>query len=280
MNRVILGVIAVALFFPLAAAVADDADAGEPGILIARVIEDSPAQKAGILRGDIILEVESISVNTVTDLRDLLSDFEGGDTVAVLISRGGAERTLRLELETRLYRPAFGIESAPGGGHHFSFMSDSHDFSMRPRLPGFPFGPGEDRFMFADHGDLVTMVVEDSPADRAGIAEGDIIVRVGDVTLDDTTVASAITDLSPNDRVEIELRRDNGDGELDTVVVRATLGTNDDGGAYLGIGFMPLRMMHMDDSPDFYGRGFPFSRSGMEGPGGGMRMSMPRNMDI
>ena len=58
MNRVVLGVIAVALFFPLAAAVADDSDAGEPGILISRVIEDSPAQKAGILRGDIILEVE------------------------------------------------------------------------------------------------------------------------------------------------------------------------------------------------------------------------------
>jgi len=250
MNRVVLGVIAVALFFPSAAAVADNADAGEPGILIARVIEDSPAQKAGILRGDIILEVESISVNTVNDLRDLLSEFEGGDTVEVLISRGGDERTLHLALETRLYRPAFGIESAPGGGPHFSFMFDGHDFSMRP-------------------GDLVTMVVEQSPADRAGIAEGDIIARVGEVSLDDTSVADAISNLSPNDTVEIELRRRNSDEEMVTVVVNATLGSNDDGGAYLGIGFMPLRMMH--DSPDFYGRGFPFPRS---------RMSMPRSMDM
>ncbi len=276
MNRVLLGVIAVTLFFPLTAAAAGDEEAdegsrvvktvdlanpvGEPGILVARVIDDSPAQKAGMLRGDIILEVESTQVNTVTDLRDLLSDYQGGDTVDVLISRGGEEQTIQVELETRLYRPVFGIEATPDFGPRFSFTLDGHGFLPRPDFRGSPFPPNGGRFTippdgrgftfrhFGDMditGDIVAAVEAGSPADHAGILKGDIIVRVGDVSLDETTVASAIAGLSPNDVVEIELRRGTDDEELQTVVVTATLGSNDDGGAYLGIGYVSLRMMRM-----------------------------------
>lgn len=269
MNRVLLGVIVVALLFPLtvvAAGDGEDADRSrvveavdldtpisEPGILIARVIDDSPAQKAGMLRGDIILEVESTEINTIGELRDFLSDYEGGDSVAVLISRGGEEQTVRVELETRLYRPAFGIEAAQGAGPRFSIDLDGYRFSMRPDHHGLPLPPtgGGFRFMqFGDGvlaGDIVTMVVEDSPADHAGILKGDIIVRVGDVTLEEASVADAIADLTSNDTVDIELRRRNDEEEPQTIVVTATLGSNDDGGAYLGIGYFPLRMAHMGE---------------------------------
>ncbi len=288
MNRVLLGVVAVTLFFPFTASAAGDREAdgqsrvietvdlanpvGEPGILVARVIDDSPAQKAGMLRGDIILEVESTQVNSVADLRDLLSEHEGGDTVDVLISRGGKEQTIRVELETRLYRPAFGIEAAQGAGPHLSFGPDGDDFPMPPDLHGVPFPPNGGRFMFRHYddmdvaGDLVAVVEAGSPADLAGILKGDIIVRVGDVTLDETTVADAIANLSPNDVVEIELRRGTDDEELQTIVVTATLGTNDDGGAYLGIRYVPLRMMHMGEY--------------LKGMRDDMRRSIPRSTDM
>lgn len=297
MNRVLVGVIAVTLFFPLTAAAAGDREAGvrdategprvvevvdladslsEPGILVARVIDDSPAQRAGLLRGDIILEVESTEVNTVSDLRDLLSNYEGGDTVDVLISRGGEEQTIQVDLESRLYRPAFGIESAPGSGYRFSINPDGHGFQMRPDLHGRPFPPngGGSGFMqFGEmdvQGDFVAEVEAGSPADVAGILKGDIIVRVGDVTLDETTVAEAIANLSPNDSVEIEVRRGADDEEPETVVMTATLGSNDDGGAYLGIRYLPLRMMHMGD----YFEGM------MEEMRDQMRLSVPRNTDL
>ena len=275
MNRVLLGVIVVALFFPFTVVAAGDGEdedgsrvveavdldtpISEPGILVARVIDDSPARKAGMLRGDIILEVESTGVNTITDLREILSDYEGGDIVDVLISRGGEEQTVLVELETRLYRPAFGIEAAAGTRPFFMFDSDGYGFPMRPDFHDLPFPSNGGRFGFRQFGgrgipgdldipgNIVAAVEADSPADRAGILKGDVIVRVGDVTLDQTTVAGAIANLSPNDTVEIELRRGTDEEELQTVVVTATLGSNDDGGAYLGISYLPLRMMHMGE---------------------------------
>ena len=299
MNRVLLGVIVVALFFPFTVVAAGDGEdedgsrvveavdldtpISEPGILVARVIDDSPAKKAGMLRGDIILEVESTGVNTITDLREILSDYEGGDIVDVLISRGGEEQTVQVELETRLYRPAFGIEAAAGTRPFFSFDSDGYGFPMRPDLHDLPFPPDGGRFGFRQFGgmdipgdldipgDIVAVVEADSPADRAGILKGDVIVRVGDVTLDETTVADAIANLSPNDTVEIELRRGTAEEEeLETVVVTATLGSNDDGGAYLGISYLPLRMMHMGE----------YMEGMMEGMRDHMELTVPQDTDL
>jgi membrane-associated protease RseP (regulator of RpoE activity) len=279
MNRVLLGAILVALIVPVTVAAAGDAEddhesprviaidfgdeVTEDGILVSRVIDDSPAQAAGIIRGDIVLAVDSTEVDTIFELQNLLADYEAGDTVEVLLSRGGQELTIELELETRLYRPAMGIEAAGGSGPRFNMMpGDRHapdwsrdrrfdtppdDFAA-PIQPGYGpfiyryFGDGDYSELMGALGSVVTVVEEGSPADIAGLLEGDFIVRVGDVELDDITVADAIADLAPGDTVEIEVRRPSDDGELETIVLSATLGSNDDGGVYLGIGYFPIGM--------------------------------------
>ena len=98
---------------------------------------------------------------------------------------------------------------------------------------------------------------------------------------------------SPKSKPSIKVREHHvaipaTEEELETVVVTATLGSNDDGGAYLGISYLPLRMMHMgeymegmmDDMPDFYGRGFPFARPGMEGMPDHMGLTVPQSTDL
>ena len=267
MKRLLLGAVFAALIFPVAVAAAGGREGTEEspavvavdfadevdqrGILVSRVINDSPAQAAGILRGDIVLAVDSVDVNTIAELQTLLADYEAGDGIEVRISRGREELTVQLELETRLYRPAIGIEAATGPAPGFRAMPGDRPFMHRF------FGDGYPEFMGV-HGDIVTAVEEDSPADRAGILEGDAIVRIGDVTLDDLTVADAIADLSPDDTVEIEVARRDEDGDRETVVLTATLGSNDDGGAYLGIGYFPMgmRQWNMEDMMERFD-GFP-----------------------
>ncbi|MEM7247180.1 MAG: PDZ domain-containing protein [Acidobacteriota bacterium] len=68
-------------------------------LLVKEVIEDTPAARAGLQAGDVLLSFEGDELEGVNRLRELLSDFEGGETVELEILRRGRTRTLRAELE-------------------------------------------------------------------------------------------------------------------------------------------------------------------------------------
>ena len=86
----------------------------EPGLLVAGVISDSPAERAGLMRGDILLSIEGTEVDSVQELRDALNDLRAGQRVKLEISRGGKTETVNLTLEDRINRPIIGIEFAQG----------------------------------------------------------------------------------------------------------------------------------------------------------------------
>ncbi|MEM2875603.1 MAG: trypsin-like peptidase domain-containing protein [Candidatus Bathyarchaeia archaeon] len=71
----------------------------ERGVLIAGVEPGSPADKAGIRRGDIILELDGRGVDRIEDLRLVLRERRPGDTVTVSILRGFRKETLEVVLE-------------------------------------------------------------------------------------------------------------------------------------------------------------------------------------
>ena len=63
-------------------------------------------------------------------------------------------------------------------------------------------------------GDLVTVVVEDSPADQAGLQPGDIVIRVDNTQLDDMSVKEAVAEYEPGDVIESSVRTDDGSLDL------------------------------------------------------------------
>jgi membrane-associated protease RseP (regulator of RpoE activity) len=290
MNKRMLGAVVLALVLPAAMVAADDrgGEGGfvrggprstmrggyavvndEPGLLVTGTVEDSPAEAAGLMRGDIILEVDGTEVNSVSDLRAVLAEMEAGDEVEVLISRGGREMSLDVTLETRLYRPAFGIYGGSGGpaGPGNRGPAPIGPRGSRPmprdvdRGHGHHFEPGEMfRFMFGEEdlpadmmpgGDVVRTVEEGSPADVAGLQPGDIIVRIGDIALEDVSAGQAVQSLEPGDTVEIEVYRPGSEGEIETVTLEATLAANEDGGPYLGIAYLRFRHPMMGVWPRF-----------------------------
>lgn len=62
------------------------------------LIADSPAMKAGLLAGDIIISVNSIEVNLDNPLSELIARHNTGDTITLVILRGGEEKTLSVKL--------------------------------------------------------------------------------------------------------------------------------------------------------------------------------------
>lgn len=53
------------------------------GIYITQVFDETPAQRAGIRKGDILLEIDGYTVGDMDDLTEVLSYYEEGDTVTV-----------------------------------------------------------------------------------------------------------------------------------------------------------------------------------------------------
>lgn len=70
------------------------------GAVVSSVAENSPAEKAGIKRGDIITKFNKVEISEYTVLNDALYDCEAGDTVSVTIYRSGKHYTIDIKLES------------------------------------------------------------------------------------------------------------------------------------------------------------------------------------
>lgn len=71
----------------------------DKGIYVFRVSLDAPAGKAGMQRGDIILQLDGKEVNSVTELREIIAEHKVGDTVKVNYSRDGKKHDIDIVLE-------------------------------------------------------------------------------------------------------------------------------------------------------------------------------------
>ncbi|WP_236027800.1 DegQ family serine endoprotease [Candidatus Methylacidithermus pantelleriae] len=145
------------------------------GALVEQVNPDSPAEKAGIKPGDVILEFNGNKVNDPRDLRLAVSQTQPGTRVTLKIWRDGHERVLEATLKERETPEA----SSGGSGGEQQPASDfipgveiadltpllRQQFGIPPSLQGV----------------LVTNVEPDSPAagpGRDSLRPGDVIVEV------------------------------------------------------------------------------------------------------
>jgi len=79
--------------------VTDKRDRGLPdadGLLIREVMEDSPAARAGLAQGDLIVAAAGHPVRTPDDLFDALQAARGGGTIELSIVRGTDERAIQV----------------------------------------------------------------------------------------------------------------------------------------------------------------------------------------
>jgi serine protease Do len=147
------------------------------GAIIDQVYENTAAERAGLQRRDIILTFDGEKVYDDTDLTHMIRDRPAGDTVSLGIVRKGKPMTLSATLgnhdEWDDEDAGFSglIRSVFGGDHHGTPTLGVHVMELNAQLAEY-FEVGD------EVGILVTQVVRRSPAETAGIAAGDVIVRV------------------------------------------------------------------------------------------------------
>jgi serine protease Do len=94
------------------------------GILVEKVLKDSPAEKAGIKAGDVILSVNGEDMGDVDDVIDEIRDYDEGDTVEVAVMRDREKKIFPVTIEE---------DDDDYAGDHFLNKSKYRSRSYRPR---------------------------------------------------------------------------------------------------------------------------------------------------
>jgi serine protease Do len=167
------------------------------GVGITEVVKNSPAEKAGLRKGDVILRFDNESITSARKLTRLVSEIAPDHTVKIGISRGGSDQEVTVTLAKRDdVSNTFWGTTPPAGV--FRTVPRGEFPQVGPLLEGrdnLVFALGNSRRIgvstqpltkqLADYfgvtdgkGVLVTSVAEDSPAAKAGIKAGDVITAI------------------------------------------------------------------------------------------------------
>lgn len=162
----------------------------ERGVEITRVADDSPAAKAGLKTGDVVLEFNGQHVEGLEQFMRLVRETPAGREVKLTISRAGSSQQVAVKTEAR--KSAAGGEAVviPRIELPAIRLPDiaRANMSWRSSVLGIEAESLDSQlaeFFGVREGVLVRSVLKSSAAERAGLKAGDVIVKV-----DDTRVAT------------------------------------------------------------------------------------------
>jgi len=157
---------------------------GTDGAYITGVRGRSAAYDAGFRNGDVIVEVEGRAVKNADELATIIKGYKVGDKISVTLIRKGQRQTL---LATLKEKKAYGdylaiLKAGPYADKRVIIRPKIAALFNRPRI-GINYQElskqlGEYFGVESGKGVLITEVLEDSPADKAALMAGDIIVSI------------------------------------------------------------------------------------------------------
>jgi serine protease Do len=216
----------------------DGTDAQRTGVVVEEVEPGSAAEKGGLKKADVITRFAGEEVRSARQFSRLVQETPAGRTVSAMVVRDGKTTELKITPEDR---PRAGI-FIDGDRLSRSFDSQRLEEQMgrlndRLRnLPPFDFNldldvPGRERprlgvsvqpltpqlagYFGAKEGVLVSSVTDDSPASRAGLKAGDVIVSVNSQTISSRAdLTRVVTGAGPNVDITIGIVRDRKESSV------------------------------------------------------------------
>lgn len=195
----------------------------EAGVEITRVESDSPAEKAGLKVGDVVLEYNGQRVEGMAEFSRLVHETPPGREVKLLISRNGTMQTVTAKIGQRK-------------AQSFTMNMPRMEFPPMPPMPDMPKNAfvwpsstigieGEAlRGQLADYfgvheGVLVRSVLKGTPAEHAGLKAGDVIVKMGDRTVAEPgDIRAAIMSAKNKKAIPVTVLRDHKEVSLTVAV--------------------------------------------------------------
>lgn len=209
-NRMMLGVVVTSV---------DDNELNElklhGGAKIKKVRSDTEADRIGLQKDDIIIKFDGNDIADPEDLVDMISDIDEEKKVEIVVMRDGSEKKFEANLK-------------PGEKGSSWVWSDDGDFDFD--FGGLPYHLGENftmntkggflgveaeeltdqlkAYFEVENGVLIEKVLEDSPAEKAGLKAGDVITQINDRKIEDyRDLVRTVNYYDPGESVEIKYTR-------------------------------------------------------------------------
>ena len=202
------------------------ADSG--GVVVERVQDGTPAARAGIKQGDIVVEFDGERVRSTRQFMRLVQETPPNRAVRVIVVRDGSRQTMNVtpelgrlivepSTETNAFRFTPQTPFAPGN------TPDTLLRFIRPQgrlgVSISPMGDQLAAYFGVKQGVLVESVEADSAASTAGLKAGDVIIEVaGRAITQASQVTEALAAAQPGSSVDLKIVRDKKELTLKAAV--------------------------------------------------------------
>ena len=174
---------------------------GNYGILISKVVPDSPADSSGLQANDILMEIEGDKIYTRDQLTKMLTNFEPGQKVKLKYFRDGKEKTVKF---------AFGKKEEPQIkkkaylGVYLKELSDKDKQKLN---------------YDKNYGIMITDLVADGAAEKAGISKNSILMEIdGDKIYTVDQLTKMLTNYEPENVIKVKVFQDQKESTLDLIL--------------------------------------------------------------
>jgi len=137
------------------------------GALVADVVAGSPADKAGVERGDVIISYNSKAVENARDLSSRVAETPAGQDATLTLLRQGVKRNMSVKVGSLKPEKGEKVEPSHGDSGKWGLLLQDLNPQTAERL-GAKNGQGVG----------VAAIQEGTPAERAGIRPGDVLLEV------------------------------------------------------------------------------------------------------
>jgi serine protease Do len=168
------------------------------GALVAQVGGNSPAERAGIESGDIIVAVDNAPIEVSADLPHVIGLIAPGDVVDIAVIRDGDEKVLEVEIGALDADEVPRVVTSTAEPGTVSLLG----MTVKELEESAESGPA------VRGGVVVSSVEPDSPAFEGGVRAGDILTRFGRSAISRLSdMAAAAEGVEPGDSVSVRLIR-------------------------------------------------------------------------
>ncbi len=204
----------------------------EKGVFVEDVVDDSPAEKAGIMEGDQLLALNNVTLERASDLTGALRKMKEGDKATVTVLRDGKKMDLDVVLGAGKERKIMISKSirtpraprAPRAPRSpmsalapmMSWVMDGGSYGMKIETLDGQLG----EYFGAPNGQgvLIKSVKKDSEGEKAGFKAGDVIIHAGKKTIEDVGDFRSVLDaFDEGEKIPVDILRKGKEMTLELI---------------------------------------------------------------
>lgn len=186
------------------------------GILLTEVVPEGPADNAGLMKDDVILKLDGDKLYTLGQFKKIISNHQPEDVIKIVFVRNGKSKNIEVTLGAKevfsndFFFPKFEMfQKAPEKMFVYKYGKENNKWIGVYVNANITVEVNDD-----EKTEIVQLSIEDviegTPAEKAGLKKGDILLKAGDIVVEEMSdLTKAINKKEIGEKLELQILRDD-----------------------------------------------------------------------